>query len=646
MAEIINPFEWKQIKKHKQSILAIVCFVFYLAFSVPINAKISALIIQNHLHDSYTALHNWLLGVLYLLTILFLCFNYKKFTIPASVNMLIVLFSGYLFHKTIYGFNNWEIANIWLFSFFYLPIFFVFFKWYLNLDENNATINQDAIKSSFIEDNAMEQIVDDSYELKDYAQHIANKILATNPINSFGISINSEWGTGKTSFMNFIRNILENEDEIIVIEFNAWLSEKPELITKDFLDSLAEKLADYAIGIEQSIYNYSNNLLGKDKDLLKRFANEVFTFFIAENSSSTKSAYDTLRKKIEAINKKIVVLLDDTDRLESKEILEVLRLVRNTANFPNTFFILGYDRSYIEQALEESKIKNHEKYLEKIIQFEISLPSYKPEVLYNKIKKEMVDDDSDKSFIIEEDTLKKIKKDLPFWIENERDFIRFKNSYFTNIQMVKGTVNNDIFFLLELLKLKSPNGYRTMSKKYIYKTFIENDDQKYLDEIEIFELPTDEDPNIVENMEFIDEPHSSSTLYYEVKEEKEKKIKYLIIKMFYEKDESSYYKYFNYFNSKTEKEIEAYFKDFLNININALFKTISIDPYLNSNILEFYLFKFIPSNQSELDKWEEIFKRLKDFIKLNVLLNDDLADKHYNEKRERVLTRYKDENLI
>lgn len=63
------------------------------------------------------------------------------------------------------------------------------------------------------------------------------------------------------------------------------------------------------------------------------------------------------------------------DRLYSNEVIEVLRLVRNTANFTNTIYLLAYEKSYIQKAIkEELHVDNRIPFMDKIVQMEVPLP--------------------------------------------------------------------------------------------------------------------------------------------------------------------------------------------------------------------------------------------------------------------------------
>ena len=83
------------------------------------------------------------------------------------------------------------------------------------------------------------------------------------------------------------------------------------------------------------------------------------------------------------------MFIDDIDRLDKHEIIEVVRLIRNTANFHNTFFLVAYDRDYVINALGHLNEHNHHQFLEKIFQMELNLPAYDKSILtkelYNRL---------------------------------------------------------------------------------------------------------------------------------------------------------------------------------------------------------------------------------------------------------------------
>ena len=81
-----------------------------------------------------------------------------------------------------------------------------------------------------------------------------------------------------------------------------------------------------------------------------------------------------------AVEKPLVVVVDDIDRLTTSEIRDVFKLVRLTASFPNVIYILAFDRIRVESALAEQGISGRD-YIEKILQVTVDLPVVPQQVL-------------------------------------------------------------------------------------------------------------------------------------------------------------------------------------------------------------------------------------------------------------------------
>lgn len=90
-------------------------------------------------------------------------------------------------------------------------------------------------------------------------------------------------------------------------------------------------------------------------------------------------------------NKIVPVLIDDLDRLTADEIADMLKLIRNTADFPNIVYIAAYDKGYVCEQLEKRRsIESPSIYMEKFFSVEFVLPKlddqYQYEVLAAEIK--------------------------------------------------------------------------------------------------------------------------------------------------------------------------------------------------------------------------------------------------------------------
>ncbi len=204
---------------------------------------------------------------------------------------------------------------------------------------------------------------------------------------SFSVAITGVWGSGKTTFLNSLRKQYHN-NKINIIVFEPWKSDSPDLIIHSFFTLLRNELNGYVPNISSLIDEYILTLI--DEEVIKpvKWLNKSMKWALAMND---KNIYEQIKKELSDYKHKIVVFIDDIDRLNADEIREVLRLVRNTANFPYIQFITAYDKNYLIKILKNDGLDNSERYLEKFFNVEITLPKYEERIickeLYSRVSK-------------------------------------------------------------------------------------------------------------------------------------------------------------------------------------------------------------------------------------------------------------------
>lgn len=238
-------------------------------------------------------------------------------------------------------------------------------------------------------------IADDPIETKEkdllnrhpLAKRIASSISRFKGNRSFAIGIEGEWGCGKTSFVNLILEELKTSSNVLTVGFNPWnFSDQDQLIT-DLFNSVINVLeSDETITKSRSeavkkIKRYFPKLLrGSSVSLGPPFLNFDLNLegLMGDPLERQKKEIDDLLKKI---GKTIVIVVDDIDRLDGRETMLVLKLVKMTASFANTVFLLAYDRDKVSGLISEQGMPGGE-YLKKIVQLGFALPEIAPEDLF------------------------------------------------------------------------------------------------------------------------------------------------------------------------------------------------------------------------------------------------------------------------
>lgn len=230
------------------------------------------------------------------------------------------------------------------------------------------------------------------------AKKIASLISQYTEHESFVIGIDGPWGSGKTSFVNLINEQLQTDETILLIEFNPWnFSDQNELI-KEFFSGLLVHLNKYVKNKKvatNKVLEYAGRLT---KGIELSVEPEISFMGLIKlkvgkmRKAIGDKALEGYRKSVDDLiketGKKVVICIDDTDRLDVEETKLVLKLVKMTANFYNTIFLLSYDRSKVSEKITEKGFPGDE-YLQKIVQVNFRLPVPEQQDLYRILSRDI-----------------------------------------------------------------------------------------------------------------------------------------------------------------------------------------------------------------------------------------------------------------
>ncbi|WP_170115978.1 KAP family P-loop NTPase fold protein [Mycoplana dimorpha] len=86
-----------------------------------------------------------------------------------------------------------------------------------------------------------------------------------------------------------------------------------------------------------------------------------------------------ISERLKSLDIKFLVLVDDLDRLEPAQAVEVVRLVRSVADFPKVAYVMCYDRAVLAHALQVGlDVTNGDLFLQKVVQLTFAIPLPEP----------------------------------------------------------------------------------------------------------------------------------------------------------------------------------------------------------------------------------------------------------------------------
>ena len=204
------------------------------------------------------------------------------------------------------------------------------------------------------------------------------------PDVAFSIGLNAIWGYGKSSFLEkFRKDYLKEEPKTIIFWNRIWKNKGSVAIIENFFEELKDNLQPFSAEISGDINNYVNSILSLSNSDLQKFISVGQSAF-SENTTLEKF-YNGINSNIKKIDRQIIILLDDLDRLEKQEIMDTLKLIRTLSDFNNIIFIAGYDRKYIVDTIDSAG----QNYLDKIFNVEINLVPFDEQLIIEELVREV-----------------------------------------------------------------------------------------------------------------------------------------------------------------------------------------------------------------------------------------------------------------
>jgi len=293
----------------------------------------------------------------------------------------------------------------------------------------------------------------------DFINILKRKFMNIDKEKGFAFLLSAGWGEGKTSCINLLKEKLRKENLFEFIDINPWFNDTKEKL----LNAVLGEINTFA----KSFYPYKS--FESEFDDIVKLTNIKLTNHLEialQNILENFTKDNNIQHKIKNIgkilkneySKRIVIVLDDIDRLSKEHILYILQVVQMFKQYTNIIFVLSVNYNKIENILCEISdpcVKNnninnndigikkalyYKNYLEKIASIIIPLPKIEDIDIQNILFEKIND-------ILQEEQMPKItRKDFDFYIATSRfktirDIKRFCNTFFISYAQVKDEIN-------------------------------------------------------------------------------------------------------------------------------------------------------------------------------------------------------------
>ena len=186
------------------------------------------------------------------------------------------------------------------------------------------------------------------------------------------ISVEGSWGSGKTSFARILQQRLsETELHLSFVRFDSLYYGNPSEATTILLDDVFGILrSDFGITVDSRL-DIAKNITPEFE--VTNGLPKIKLSYRKSRRSTDSILSDGLQHQMRDMNGKLIVVLDDIDRLPPADAVHFLRIVRVLKELPNLIVILPIDRDNLEDLLRIQQIRKPKAYLQKIIDHSFSV---------------------------------------------------------------------------------------------------------------------------------------------------------------------------------------------------------------------------------------------------------------------------------
>jgi predicted KAP-like P-loop ATPase len=350
------------------------------------------------------------------------------------------------------------------------------------VEQREPVSGQEAATGYVQADAPIERRSDDRLQRAPLAEAISDQVVHGPKGQGLVIGIVGKWGSGKTSLLKMVDEAVRESSESVILTFNPWLFSGTDQLVVRFLEELAAQLrgasnkagASATLGrAAERLSAYAESLeplswLPMVGALLARVAKTARMLRtirkVRSEQPSVEQQRESVRKVLQQLEQRVLVLIDDLDRIEPAQIRDMVRLIKLVGDFPNVTYLLSYDRGPVERALGDTRDEGAT-YLEKIVQVVHDLPEPPPEAIQRILLEEL-------QVIVE------AIQTGPFWVEDWqnilpggllpffrtlRDVRRYLNAIHVSLRVVGEEVALVDVLALEAFRVFVPKVYEEIS---------------------------------------------------------------------------------------------------------------------------------------------------------------------------------------
>ncbi len=180
------------------------------------------------------------------------------------------------------------------------------------------------------------------------------------------VALFGNFGSGKTSILNLLR--LHLKGKVIAVSFSTWLPGSEQTLTSYLMADIAtECQKEYMVpGLRRSATRLAA-ALAQSISFLKGLTNFL-------PSTTQRDDIENLGSALRLLPQRVVVLLDELDRMEGDELRTLMKVIRGISQLPNLTFVCAAEKEMLIKLISSSLIDDGDLYFEKFFPVQVPVP--------------------------------------------------------------------------------------------------------------------------------------------------------------------------------------------------------------------------------------------------------------------------------
>ncbi|MBB4983031.1 KAP family P-loop NTPase fold protein [Streptomyces nymphaeiformis] len=318
----------------------------------------------------------------------------------------------------------------------------------------------------------------DSLERRSFAQSVVGALAQVRQQSKSSVAgLIGPWGSGKSTTLSMVLDGLKDGQDVdwTVVELNPWLYSDTESLQLGFFVALREALPDgskWSQGRER-IGNFFtaispagkvNGIAGVDASAALESVGKWIAGDVSANGMKARA-----EKVLEDLEKPIMFVLDDLDRLTPEELLMVFKLVRLVGRLPNIYYLLAYDEKTLLDLIQQTDVAAGDRlrardYMEKIVQVRFDMPPMRPKQTLALLDSALTELMERYGVVMDEQDVIRFSATYQDLISGYLTTPRAVNRYIAQIDSLFDSLNDEVnfveFCLLTFLRTFEPEVYK------------------------------------------------------------------------------------------------------------------------------------------------------------------------------------------